>query len=95
MGKNTKILLSIKKESDKRMTFQSTRLEEEKEDIISVRLNAEERALVDSLKKTFNVKSDSKALKIGAFVGKNVIHNTLGEGLSRYLFKNERAKSED
>lgn len=79
------------------MAWHDTRLdsEKEKDDIVSVRLNPEERKMVDHLKKVLNVKADATALKIGATVGKNVIHTMFGDKISKYLFKKERSKYEE
>ncbi|GEM_PF-4623649 len=75
--------------------FTPTRLEEEREDVIAVRLNAEERALIEELKELLNIKQDSKALKMAALVGRNVLHGTFGPKFLKWLFKNERSKLEE
>lgn len=77
--------------------FRDYDLEHEKAnpDIFSIRLNKEERKMLEVIKKDFNIKSDGKALKVAARVGHNVIHGMLGAKLMRYLFKKDREKLED
>ena len=69
--------------------FVRYRLEEEPKirDIISVSLNKEERAWLNELKRTLNLNNDSKTLKIGAFIGKNVIQQMFSPPIQRVLFK--------
>ena len=62
---------------------------------ISVRLNDTERAWLEEFKEDLNIKSDSKALKTAALIGKNVLQGMLGRKILRYLFKNDREKLED
>jgi len=75
------------------------RLDEEAEgsgDIISVRLNAEERQILNEMKSILDIKSDGKLLKLLAFaVGRNVLHDTFGEPLLKYLFKKDRSRLSD
>lgn len=76
--------------------FRAYTLEEDRTgEVISIRLNAEEREIINKIKETLNIKADSKALKIGAFVGLNVIHNTFTPKIAKYLFKKERVKLGD
>ncbi len=84
--------MAIKKEA-----FRDYALDEDKikPDIFSVRLNKEERDLLEEIKKNFNIKSDSKALKVSARIGYNVIRGMLGPKVMRYLFKKKRDKLED
>ncbi len=82
----------------KKAPFRSYTLEEDKKDrpdIFTVRLNKEERAWLEEVKEDLNIKSDSKALKIGAFIGKNVLHTLFTRPILRYLFKKDRQKLED
>ena len=77
-------------------SFRSYSLKEERRgEVISVRINAQERAILDQLKEDLNIKADSKALKIGALVGLNVLHSLFTRKILRYLFKKERSKLED
>lgn len=66
-----------------------------KADTFTVRLNPEERAMLEELKELLNVAQDSKALKIAARVGLNVLQRTFSKELLAYLFKKERTKLED
>ena len=77
--------------------FRAYTLEEERGvgEIISVRLNAQERAILNEIKEDLNIRADSKALKIGAFVGLNVLHSLFSRKILRYLFKKERSKLGD
>lgn len=76
-----------------------TQEEKEKEkdtrEVFSISLNAEERLWLNDLKQTLNIKSDGKALKVSAFIGRNVLHNVFGDGFLKYLFSKERTKFED
>lgn len=68
----------------------------EKADTFTVRLNEEERKLLEELKEDLNINSDSKALKVsGLIIGRNVLHSTFGRSLLKYLFKKDRQKLED
>lgn len=67
----------------------------EYKDVFTVRVNQEERIILEELKEDLNIKSDSKALKIGALIGRNVLQHTFNRPLLRYLFKKERLKLED
>lgn len=71
------------------------RQKEEKVDVFTIRLNTEERAWLEQAKEYLNIKSDSKTIKLLAFIGKNVLHNTFSAPLLKYLFKKERQKLED
>ena len=79
--------------------FVPYKLEEEREitpeKVFSIRLNKEEALWLEELKEDLNIKSDGKALKISAFIGKNVLQSLLGRKNLRYLFKKEREKLSD
>ena len=79
--------------------FQAQRLEEErakdKSRVIPVRVNKEEATWLEEIKEDLNIKSDGKALKTAAFIGRNVLQAQLGRPLLKYLFKNDRQKLED
>lgn len=62
---------------------------------ISIRLNAEERAWLNEIKEDLDLKNDSRALKIAAFCGKNVLQTMFSRKILRYLFKKDRQKKED
>lgn len=79
--------------------FYPTRLEEERgkenREVFSVSINPEERIWLDELKEDLNVKQDGKALKMAAFIGRNVLHTTFTRKFLGYLFKKERSKFDD
>jgi len=81
-----------------RAPFTRTKLDEEREEegeTITVRLNEEERRLLEEIKEDLNIASDSKALKMSAFIGSNVLQGTFSRPVLRYLFKKERKRLED
>ena len=63
-----------------------------KEDIISVRLNKEERAWLEEIKEDLNIRSDGKALKLSSFIGKNVVQAMFTRKILTYLFSDQRVK---
>lgn len=69
--------------------------EEKKADTFTVKVNPQERATIEELKEIFNVKSDSKALKMAGLVGYKVLLGAFGKPLLLYLFKKDRVKLED
>jgi len=78
--------------------FYKTKLKEELDNsrqVFSVSINKQERDWLDEIKEDLNIKSDSKALKVSAFIGKNVLHSMFGRKFLQYLFKNERQKLTD
>ncbi len=66
----------------------------ERSKVFTVRMNKEELKWLEELKEDLNIKSEGKALKIGAFIGKNVLQGLLSRKFLRYLFKEEREKLE-
>lgn len=82
--------MSIEKEP-----FVNYTLGEKTKDTFTVRLNDEERKMLEEIKDCLNVAQDGKALKIAARIGLNVLHNTFGRDFLRYLFKKDRLKQED
>jgi hypothetical protein len=82
--------LTIEKEP-----FVNYTLGEKDKNVFTVRVNDEEKKLIEELKEMLNIKSDSKALKMGAQIGLNVLHHTFGKEFLMYLFKKERSKLED
>ena len=69
--------------------------ETEKRETFGVSVNAQERIMLDALKEVLNVKSDGKALKIGAQIGLSVIQATFPEPIRKYLFSVNRQKLTD
>jgi hypothetical protein len=66
--------------------------DEDKGERITVRLNPEERAMLDEWKRIFDIQRDSTVLKRLAYCGANVIHGTLGKDFVRFLLKKDRAR---
>ena len=62
---------------------------------ISIRLNIEERAWLNEIKEDLDIKNDSRALKIAAMAGKNVLQTFFGRDILKYLFKKERKRKGD
>lgn len=81
-----------------RKPFARTRLDEEREQdegmVISVRLNDEEWAMLKEGMEILDIPADSRALKVLARIGWNVIQNTLGRETATFLFKKERARKD-
>jgi hypothetical protein len=72
-------------------------LDEEKQEtgdeILTIRINKQERELLNYLKNNLHFTADSKAIKASMLVMRNVIHNTLGEDLTFNLTRSDRVKS--
>ena len=62
---------------------------------ISIRLNPTERAWLNEIKEDLDLKNDSRALKIAAMAGKNVLQTFFGRDILKYLFKKERKRKDD
>jgi hypothetical protein len=79
--------------------FESKRLEEDKADdkslVMSIRINEQERLMIEQARKLLNVESDTKALKMIAEIGLNVIQATFGEKMLRYLSDSKRERKTD
>lgn len=75
--------------------FRKYNLDDEPGDTFTIRLNKEERKALNTLRSIFDVNSDSKAMKLGALVGLNVLQHTFGYELVKYLFKKERVRMSD
>lgn len=79
--------------------FESKRLDEEKTEdksfVMSIRINEQERLMIEQARKLLNVESDTKALKMIAEIGLNVIQATFGEKMLRYLSDSKRERKTD
>ena len=77
--------------------FRKYNLDEEnkKQDIITIRLNQEERSILNKFKILFDVKSDGKMIKMGFIIGTNVLQRDFPPKILRYLMKGERIKLSD
>ena len=69
--------------------------EEQQGETFTVRLNVKERELLNQIRQTLDIKSDSKALKECAWIGLNALDSIFGQKLLKYLFKRERARLSD
>lgn len=80
----------------KKAAFENTREEEDrKDDVFTVRVNADERAMLERMKQIFDTKQDSTALKSTFAVGYHVIHTMFGAPFAQYLFKKDRVRLTD
>lgn len=84
----------------KKKAFRKYKLDEEKQnekntDLFTCRLNAEERKMLEEIKECLNIKSDSKALKISARVGLNVLQATFTKPILQYLTSKERLRLDE
>lgn len=62
------------------------------DDIISIRLNAQDRADLNELRVILNIKEDGKAFKMALRLAKNVIHSTFGAKFMTYLCAGKRSR---
>ena len=85
--------------SIEKVPFRNYTLDEDKKkeasEKFSIRLNAQERLMLDKIKEYLNIAEDSTALKISAEIGLNVLHSTFGEPILKWLFKKDRIKLQD
>jgi hypothetical protein len=58
--------------------------------LLTLRLNKEERALLDEIKDVLDINSDGGALKLSAFKGWLVLQRTLGKDTLKWLCSKER-----
>lgn len=76
--------------------FVNYTLDEDKEDkeveVISIKINKQERETIERLKRYTNYGQDGKVLKIGLIVLEKVILSNFGEVLFSKLTNNERRK---
>lgn len=66
-----------------------------KSEVISLRLNQDEREIINQTKELFNIKNDSKAIKVLVKWAFNVIHGQSMADIIKYLFKKDRVKQND
>ena len=71
------------------------RYNEDKQDVFTIRLNSDERDILNKYKKLFNVKSDGKMIKIGFIIGTNVLQRDFPSKILKYLMKDGRVKLSD
>jgi len=82
----------------KKKAFVSYKLEEErnkKSVVIPVRVNIEEQELIKAIKECLNIHSDSKALKVSARIGLDVLQHTFNKKTLIYLCSEKRERLSD
>lgn len=63
--------------------------------MLPVRINAEEQRLIKAIKEALNIHSDSKALKISARAGLDVLQSIFSKKTLSYLCKEKRERLSD
>jgi hypothetical protein len=58
--------------------------------VMTIRLNDEERALLEDIKVTLDISSDGAALKLAAFKGWGVLQRTFGRDFLKWLADKDR-----
>ena len=64
--------------------------ENQDKSVMTIRLNDEERALLEDIKATLDITSDGAALKLAAFKGWGVLQRTFGRDFLKWLSDKER-----
>lgn len=97
MSKETEIKEGVEPDNLIRPAFTKKYLDGEREEtggeFVTLRLNPEERRIIEELKRTLNYSQDSKVIKAGLVVLKNVIHGTFGEPLMAKLTSSDRRRA--
>jgi hypothetical protein len=87
--------MSDRPEFDK-PAFTPTKLEEERSvkhnDTVNVRLNSQERAMIEDTKHLLRMNNDSTALKLLAEIGHHVLHTTFSAGVLGYIASYRRVR---
>lgn len=84
--------MPLEKKPFRSYTIDSER-ETPKRDIFSISLNPKERALLNTFKQQTNIPYDSKAYKLLAEIGANVINSIFGEKIIKYLSSKDRFRT--
>jgi len=82
----------------KQKPFKPYKLEEERSKtsiVIPVRVNIEEQAMIKAIKEGLNIHSDSKALKISARIGLDVLQSVFSGKTIKYLCSEKRERLTD
>jgi hypothetical protein len=85
-------IMSIEKKAFVSYTLDEERKEETSKPI-SLKINKQERALIERLKRYTNYDQDSKVLKIGLIVLEKVILNNFGSDIFSKLTSSERVRN--
>jgi hypothetical protein len=79
--------------------FVRKNLDEDKEEtgyeVIAIRINKEEREIINWIKDSLNYTADSKAIKTAMIIGKNVLQTAIGQGLLFNLTKENRYRTKN
>lgn len=67
-------------------------LEDNKRDQIVIQINTTQRVELEEIKRIMDLKSDARAIKELAWIGKNAMVMLLGDAKPHYLFKKDRAR---
>lgn len=59
---------------------------------INIRVNKEERIMLDTIKDLLNTNQDGSAIKIAARIGLNVLQGTLGSEITQWFTSDSRVK---
>lgn len=76
---------------DHQTPFYRTKQDEDQDKgVMTIRLNAEERRVLEEIKAVFDIRSDGTALKLAAFKGWNVLQRTFGTDFLKWLASKDR-----
>lgn len=78
------------KEAERPFYRKNLKAEGEDKLLLTLRLNSEERQILDDIKSVLDLSSDGGALKIAAFKGWAVLQRTLGRDTLKWLASQER-----
>lgn len=92
--KTTQLKQGIEKSNLIAEPFTTKYLDDEKEEteneILTIRINAKEREIINWIKETLHYTQDAKAIKVGLTITKNVIQNSFGSDLMSKLCSEKR-----
>jgi hypothetical protein len=69
--------------------------QDERSRVITLRVNPDEEALIKQARVLLDVEADGKAIKICFTVGLNVLQNTFGDKLLKYISSTKRERKSD
>jgi hypothetical protein len=79
----------------KRFKPRNIRPESEEKLLFTIRLNEEERKILDQIKEVFDIPSDSTAIKIGCFQGFRVLQNAFPIDFLKWISSRDRQRLTD
>lgn len=74
-------------------TLQNLEGEVVKQDVVTLRLNSEERALLGELKRLFNERKDGTAIKKCLEISLHVVKNNFGDKIMHYFTQSKRERT--